>query len=118
MDGQNEIPETVSQLDYVFPCQDSIAANLPVGNFLAELWPTIIPVKTNLTLKVTNLPRAKFNEFFHNFIVGVEVDEGDGFAVKTSANIPVPIVMVEYEKFLVLQTGLFVLSHVVLLEEL
>nr|DAN28777.1 MAG TPA: hypothetical protein [Caudoviricetes sp.] len=56
MDGQNKIPETVSQLDYVFPCQDSIAANLPVGNFLTELWPTIIPVKSNLPFKVTNLP--------------------------------------------------------------
>nr|DAQ85845.1 MAG TPA: hypothetical protein [Caudoviricetes sp.] len=56
LDGQNKVPEAVSQLDYVFPCQDSIAANLPVGNFLAELWPTIIPVKSNLQFKVTNLP--------------------------------------------------------------
>nr|DAX46656.1 MAG TPA: hypothetical protein [Bacteriophage sp.] len=56
MDRQNKVPEAVGQLDYIFPSQDSITANLPVGNFLAELWPTIIPVKTNLTLKVTNLP--------------------------------------------------------------
>nr|DAT58236.1 MAG TPA: hypothetical protein [Caudoviricetes sp.] len=56
MNRQNKVPEAVSQLDYVFPCQDSIAANFPVGNFLTELWPSIVTVKTNLPFKVTNLP--------------------------------------------------------------
>nr|DAS10540.1 MAG TPA: hypothetical protein [Caudoviricetes sp.] len=118
MNRQNKVPEAVSQLDYIFPRQDSIAASLPVGNFLTELWPSIVTVKTNLALKVTNLPGAKLNELFHDFIVSVEVNEWDGFAVNTSTNIPVAIVMVKDEKLLVLQSGLFMLSHAVLLEEL